>query len=453
MKIISILFLVLAGAFSYNVSTCYGQSNDSLILSLEQCIALADQNNQNLANKRQDELIEYKKIQETKSDLIPQITGKGNYLYYFDVPKVLVPGESFGGPQGTYSEATFLVPQNISGSIDLSLQVYNPAILASLKLNKASQELSTLSTKDKLESLIYDISATYLNIQINELQIGLTKSNIANLKKSLELTTNLYRQGLALGSDVKNLELSVFNLKTVLNNQMLGQNQLYRLLKVFMGLSPDKIVKIAPYVTGASTYGLIIENDTSVYLKRTGYLTVQQSGSLIQAERKIITSGFVPSLMLIGSLGYAGYNPEYDFMKNYNDKWYPTNLIQVTLSVPIFDGLKKTRQLAQNKIKSVQNTNTLEYLKNTYRMEQLNAIDNYNHNMKSLDFQNQNLTQADILYKQKLLEYKSGLASLNDLISVDNTLKAAQVNYINAIISTELAALDLKKVNGLLISK
>ena len=140
-------------------------------------------------------------------------------------------------------------------------------------------------------------------------------------------------------------------------------------------------------------------------------------------------------------------------MKSYNDNWYPTNLVQVTISVLIFDGLKKTRQLSQNKIKSIQNTNTLEYLKNTYRMEQLNAVDNFNNNMTSLDFQNRNLAQANILYNQKLLEYKNGLASLNDLISVDNTLKSAQANYINAIINSELAALDLKKANGLLTNK
>ncbi|NJK98448.1 MAG: TolC family protein [Bacteroidales bacterium] len=263
----------------------------------------------------------------------------------------------------------------------------------------------------------------------------------------------MFKQGLALSSDVKNLELSVFNLETVLNNQMLGQNQLHRLLKVFIGLSPDKNIKTEPYTVENKLNPQIVETDTSSYLKRTGYQTLQQTGNLIKAERKIISAGFLPNLTLIGSFGYSGFNPDYKFMQTYNDKWYPTNLVQVTLSVPIFDGLKKTRQLSQNKIKSVQSNNTLEYLKNTYRMEQLNAIDNYNNNMKSLDFQNQNLAQANNLYNQKLLEYKSGLASLNDLISVDNTLKAAQANYINAIISAELAALDLKKANGLLINK
>ena len=434
-----LLFFLIAS------KSTFSQTIDTL--SVAKCIELATKNNQNLKNKKLDELISQAKINDTKADLYPQLKVKGSYQYFLNVPKSLVSNGLFGGPAGQYSFAEFQVPQNINGSADVSWQVYNPSILAALKINKFTKSMNTLSTKDQMENMVYDVSATYLNIQINELQADLTRSNIKNLQRNLELTNQIYKQGFALKSDVENLNVSVVNLETVLGDQLNGLEQLYNLLKVYMGLSPQTLIYIEKFKNANSIFNPITEIDSNVQDKRTGYNSVKQAGELMQLERKSIKAGYLPTLNLIGSFGYGGANPDFEFFKSYANQWNPTNFVQLNLEIPVFDGFKKRNQLVKNNLESEQNQNTLENLKNTFQMELINATKSYNHYIKNLEYQSKNLALANKLYTQKQLEYKNSTASLNDIISVENTLKSAQTNYLNTLILLKIAELDLKKSN------
>jgi outer membrane protein len=429
----------------------YSQTGDTT--SLNKCIEIAVKNNQSLQNKRLDELINQAKIDETKADLYPQVKFKGSYQYYPTVPTSLIEASAFGGPAGKYSASQLLVPQSITGSIDISLQVYNPAILAALKISKFSKMMGETATKDKLEAVTYDVSATYLNIQVNALQTELTRSNIANLKRNLDLTTLIFSQGLALRSDVDNLTLSVANLETVLNNQLNGINQLYNLLKMYMDLPPDYPLSIETYKKEEMDYAFLTGIDTITYKNRSGYTSVQQAGDLLMLQRESIKAGYLPSVNLIGSFGYTGFNPDFKPFQAYNNRWYATNLIQLNLEVPIYDGMKKRKQLVQNNLQQQQNFNSLKSLKNTFQMEQVNALNNYNLYVKDFEYQTKNIGLANKLYNQKLLEYKNANASLNDMITVENTVKTAQSNYLNALIKLKIAELDIKKANGQLIKK
>lgn len=432
-------------------NTGYSQTGDTT--SLNKCIEIAVKNNQSLQNKRLDELINQAKIDETKADLYPQVKFKGNYQYYPTVPTSLIESSAFGGPADQYSASQLLVPQSITGSVDVSWQVYNPAILAALKITKFSKSMGETATKDKLEAVVYDVSATYLNIQVNALQTELTRSNIANLKRNLDLTTLISSQGLALRSDVDNLTLSVANLETVLNNQLNAINQLYNLLKMYMGLPPDYPLSIETYKKEETDYTFLTGIDTITYKNRSGYTSVQQAGDLLMLQRESIKAGYLPSVNLIGSFGYTGFNPDLKPFQAYNNRWYATNLIQLNLEVPIYDGMKKRKQLVQNNLQQQQNFNSLKSLKNTFQMEQVNALNNYNLYIKDFEYQTKNIGLANKLYNQKLLEYKNANASLNDMITVENTVKTAQSNYLNALIKLKIAELDIKKANGQLISE
>jgi outer membrane protein len=437
---------VLAIFFSFISCGIIAQSSDTL--SITQCVDIAIKNNQTLQNKRLDESISQTKIDETKADLYPQAKLKGSYQYYPNVPKSLVSSALFGGPPNENTYAEFLVPQSINLSADVSWQVYNPAIAAALKITKFSKDMSVTATKDKLEAVVFDVSATYLNIQINELQADLTRSNIANLKKNLGLTTQLFNQGLALRSDIDNLSVSVVNLETILNNQLNGLSQLYYLLKVFMGLQPNHTLNIERYKQENNAYAPIVEIEPSSFTKRTSYVSLKQVGDLLNLQHESIKAGYLPTVNIIGSFGYNGLNTGFDFLKSYNGKWNPVSLIQLNLEIPLFDGFKKHNQLLRNKIELQQNQNTLNYLQNTLQMEQLNVTKNYNNYIREVEYQTKNLALANKLYNQKQLEYKNSTASLNDIIAVENTVKSAQANYLNVLVKLKLAELDLKKVNG-----
>ena len=58
------------------------------------------------------------------------------------------------------------------------------------------------------------------------------------------------------------------------------------------------------------------------------------------------------------------------------------------------------------------------------------------------------ITLAQSIYKQTILQQKQGTATLTDVLLADNALREAQQNYLSAVIDYLKADLELKKLTG-----
>lgn len=58
------------------------------------------------------------------------------------------------------------------------------------------------------------------------------------------------------------------------------------------------------------------------------------------------------------------------------------------------------------------------------------------------------ITLAQSIYEQTILQQKQGTATLTDVLLADNTLREAQQNYLSAVIDYLKADLELKKLAG-----
>ena len=70
--------------------------------SLEEAIQYATENSYVLKNSINDITISQKKVWETISIGLPQVSGTANYNAFLNLPVTLLPGEFFGQPPGTY---------------------------------------------------------------------------------------------------------------------------------------------------------------------------------------------------------------------------------------------------------------------------------------------------------------------------------------------------------------
>ena len=127
-------------------------------LSLQECLQLAIENNENLKNSKLEERISKALSREYLSIGLPQINFDGGLQYNHDVPKSLIDISRFmpGVPEGTEQEVQF--GQAYDGRVDLFINqmIFNGSYFVGLSAAKELVRLSEKMTKrDEIDINIY----------------------------------------------------------------------------------------------------------------------------------------------------------------------------------------------------------------------------------------------------------------------------------------------------------
>ncbi|MVT08746.1 TolC family protein [Chitinophaga tropicalis] len=420
-------------------------------LSLSQCIDSALQNSLQIKSDNYDLDKTKASIGQAYSSLLPSVNGSGSYQYQFKVPVQVIPAEAFGGQPGTYQTLQFSVPQSKSLTVDASQTLFNASSLIALKAAKVAVNRNLLQIQSSKEDLVYNVSATYYNIQTIMKQIDLYRSNLGNTDTLLSSTTDQFNAGLATRTDVDRLTVSRDNTKASLENSLNNLEKQYNLLKLLMNIPMDHQLSVQREEYENTSFNL----DAPLFdpEKKTNYLQIIENKRIADLERRNIKAGYLPTLSLSGSLGYSGYYTNANPFKNLNDKWYPSSSIGLKLSVPIFDGFSKKYQVKQKAIEIRQYDVKAEQTKQQNMKDVANAYADLKSNFLTLQTQKRNLALAQKVLDDVNVQYKSGITKVTDVLNSQSELYSAQNNYINALINIKQAELDLKKAQGLLLNQ
>ena len=152
------------------------------------------------------------------------------------------------------------------------------------------------------------------------------------------------------------------------------------------------------------------------------------------------------SLSLYATYGQNGYG--YDKKPNDFLKFYPISFAGIQLSFPLFSGTVIRRKINQKKVE-LQNSNLqLSLISEQNRMLTENSTSQKNVANKTIITTHNQISLAQEVYEQTLLQQSEGVASLTDVILADNSLREAQQSYLSAIIEYLKADLELKKLTG-----
>ena len=417
---------------------------------LEYCVETALKNSLQLKSDN-NTLAKYKaSVGQVRSELLPRVNAVGTYQYSFDIQTQMIPAEMFGGLSGTYKEARLGVNQNKSGNLQASQTLYNAPLLISLKIAKATVNLECLQIQGTKEDLIYNVSATYYNIQSILKQEQLVENNLRSMNSLVEITDRLYKSGLATATDANRLTVSRDNTSANLRKLRNNKEKMYNLLKILMNIPIDSNIQIKEFQENKSS---LVEPFLPVSnpMLKTNYLQVAQGKQIAEMQLKSIKSSYLPSLSFSGSYGYSAFYNNANPMKNLNDKWYKSSYIGVQLNIPVFDGFSKKYQIHQKKAEiknyEIQGEQTLQQ----NSKEMADAYADLKSNYTSLDIQKRSLELAQKVSDDINNQYKSGLVKMSEVINSQIELVTAQNNYVDALISIKQAELNLSKAAGTLM--
>ena len=413
------------------------------IMSLQQCIDSAVQNNYNVQIAGYELMQATEKVAEARANLLPKINTAFDYRYYTNLPYQLLPAAIFGGTAGTYKQAQFGVPHNINANVQLSYPLYNPVLQANIKTIETAEEVVSLQKIKSQEDIALEVSTIYYNAQILISQQSFIDSNIVNSKKLMAVMELLYQQKMAKGTDVEKINLQ---LSQLLTQKETVQNQYYQvinILKFLIGKLPDDTISIESN-PGKNEYQVLPDNPL------TEIKLAEKQISFLQTEKKAILKSKLPVINLNGFYGTTGFakTGSNDFLK-----FYPLGYAGVQVIMPLYTGNATKHKLKGKEIEIEKATVKAEMLKAKNNVDKLNNIYQLSNAQKNLNSIQQQIDFAQTIYKNTLLQQKEGVASLTDVLLADITVREAQQNYIAALIALRRAELEQQKLTGNLLIK
>lgn len=407
-------------------------------MTLPQCIDSALSNHKSLQVGRNNLQLGKLKQQEAKSNLWPKATASTDYKYFTNLPYQLLPLSVFNGPEGQYKEAQFGVPHNLGANVQLSMPLYNPQLKAAIQASEIADEMGNLQLEKSEEQVIFEVTNLYYNAQILQHQLLFVDSNLVNVNRLLATMQVLRAQGLAKGTDQGKIELQQAQLQSQRSTLEGKLTQVLNGLKFFMGKDLAEPLRVPKEFALDPPAEFPISPSVEVQL-------AQVQKRFLSKELDLLKKSTLPTVSVVANYGLTGFgyfkDPDPFF------KVFPIGFLGAQASYPIWN--KTTRyKIAQKEVEITSNQLQSEQIQAQNDLQIANALLQKNIAAGNIPATQQQIALAKLVYEQTLLQQRQGTATITDVLLADNALREAQTNYLNALIESLKADLELKKASG-----
>lgn len=383
------------------------------------------------------------KNQESQSQLLPKVMATADYMYFTQLPYQMLPQAAFGGPEGVYRAVQFGVPHTIMGNVNLRMPIYDPQVMAGIRISESYQELTEWQRVKTEEQVYLEVSNLYYNAQILKNQFTFLQANQVNGEKLERNVRLLYEQKLASRTDLD---------KVILQNQQL-ESQLFQLkneyfnvlqqLNLVMGLPLDGDLDVQTQVQ--------IEDVESPNPGLTSDFRIQEvREKMLGQELKAIKNSRIPSVHLIANYGTTGFGyrgaPESFF------DFYPQSFVGAQVSFPIFNGMITSKKIRQKELELANAVIQKSLIADQTQVQYQAALRHQAIAKKQIKTTDSQIQLAESIYAKSILLQQEGLASLTDILLADQSLRAAQQSYLDAMVTYLKATLELKKSSATLLN-
>jgi outer membrane protein TolC len=440
-NLLTLSFLFLA------VTSVRAQQTDSIpyLLSLQEAIDYAQTHQTSVLNGRIDEEIAKNTVKQTIGIGLPEIKGNANFQDFIKLPTSLLPGEIFGQP-GTQIPVRFGVKYQSTFGLDLNQKIFDGTYLVGLQASKTYRELSSKALKRTRIETAVAVSKAYYSVLVSNEQVLLLDANIARLKKSLNDTEALFKNGFVEKIDVDRLRVLYNNLETERQNVLRLLDLNINLLKFQMGMPIESPLKLKDTIESLhSLEANALVADSTAYKNRIEYSLQQTQKRVNELDLKRYKSLLLPTLSGFSNTS-QGYQSN-SFPKLF-DTSFPTTVIGLRLEVPIIAGGQKLYQIRNAKLQVQKSQNDLLNLKNGINLEIDQAKTAYQNGLSSLGNQKRNMELATEVLRVSKIKYEQGVGSSLEVTTAETSLKEAQNNYITALYDLLINKINLDKATG-----
>ena len=430
-------------SFTFNIKA--QTSAEEFKFSLQQCIDYALSHQSSYLNAQIDEEISKRKVQEILGLSMPQISASGGLNDFIEIPTSLLPGEVFGAPAGTYIPVKFGTQYSANGGLEVGQLIADGQYFVAIQATKALKEFTSKSTQRTKIETITTVTKAYYNALIADKRIELLNSNVDRISKLASDSKIMYDNGFIEQLDLDRINITFTNLKTEQDKISKLVNLSKYLLMYQMGMDVNSTLTLTDTLKPMN-----FESVLTVSFNPQDRIEMQllnTAESLYKLDVKRYRVAYFPSIYAFGSYSYQAQSNEFNLFGS-GQKWYPTGIVGLKISVPIFDGLQKTRKIQQVNLNLQKNSNDQLNLTNGLTLQYMNAKTQLQNATQSLQSQDDNMKLAERVYNTTKSKYEQGVGSNTDLLNAQSALKESQTNYLSALYDAMIAQTDYLNATG-----
>lgn len=414
--------------------------------TLKECISYGLEHHKSRNVYANEQLAAQAKAKEALSAYLPSINVNGSIDDNLKVQQSIIPAGIFGP---TDTKVAFTKKFNTTGSVQLDQTIYDQSLLTGLKANKFNEQQAGLNVQQNDEKIIYNISTAYYQIFVYREQLRFLAANQDSYDQQLKISALQVKKGVATEVDLDKIRVNYNNNHSEIlvaeSNLTLAENQ----LKNAMGRPLNEALDINTMDTKILQEQVLVQpGDTAFSVaNRTEYRLSQVNAQLLAIDEKRIRNGIFPKLTAYARYGGNGFgdnlgqtfNPILDF-----------SAVGIKLTIPLFDGFKRSAQYTQAKYKHINALENLKIDQESYLLESYNATTKLVKAQAGVANEERNIELALSVFKSTSLQYQKGVTDLTSWLNSLNSLQESQNNYLNAIYTFYQAKVDLIKANGTL---
>lgn len=412
--------------------------------SLKDCIDYSLKNNPtNIIFSNEVKAANQKKI-EALSGYMPQINGQATFDDNLKRQTTIIPGAAFGSP--TDVAVQFGNQYNVAAVVQADQAIYDQTLLSGFAGIKPNREAAELKKSKNDDDLIYNTAGSYYQVMTVREQVKLLEQNEKKFTEIHQTQQLLYDRGVITKVDYDRVKVGLNNIisqkKIAMTNLELATNR----LKNAMGMPIEQAIELEDSIGSISKEAP--QAEVAFNVQSTWDYQIQSKNIMLQeVQLKRAKAAYAPTLGFYARYGAQSFSNE--FKASWNN-WFTYGSIGFKLSVPIFDGLRKSSQVKQNALTLSNATQNLKLNENGLKLQFQNANTQLMSSYSNMVLSSDNLALAQEVFETTSLQYEKGVANISDMINADYALKEAQTNYLTSTINYLVAKIDIERSKGTL---
>lgn len=418
------------------------------VFSLDEARHYAMDHSYILQNTKLDIVLAQKEVWKTITRGLPQIDGSANYNKFIDLPVSLIPGEFFGEEPGTYIPVKFGQDYSSDFGFTVSQLIFDGSYIVGVGSSKIYLNLAKQGAEKAAVDIREAVTNAYYLALIGMQNKQIMQDNLTNALKLLKETEAYYENGFREEMDVDQMKILVSNAENEVLKADREINIAKVVLKYTMGyplqeeieLSDSLSTYVTPLTRAEKNIGFDVTDHIDYRLATTNY---QVSERLLKLEQ----SAYLPALSGFYSYTKTAFGNQANLFKS-SVSWFPSSLIGLQLTVPIFNSGKKLLSVQQAKIEREKALNQQRLAETTLQKDYLTAAADMETARERYENDIESHKLAERILTKTKIKFSNGLSSSSEISQFESQYLEAYGAYVASIMQLLQADLQLKKATG-----
>ena len=414
--------------------------------SLQECITYALAHQPELLAQREELRLTGLDNQIALSAWFPEVYISGDLQHYFKRPVSIFP--DFENPEsGELREVEVGTVNTSNLTFGARQTIYNPTVAAALRRQRPLLEATRLDVEAVEINLREEVSRAFYAVVRSLERLVLLQADVDRQERALADAVLLFEEGLNDKVDYKRATITLNRTRLELDNTVIEAGSRLAELKAAMGYPSGQTLDVVYDLDRLR--GEVLADTLSMLQpdRRVEYRQLLAQDRLIALDALFYRQAWLPDFYLGGRYNLTWQSNQ---LSNLYDRVFPNSLATVNVSVPLFTGGRRYRQIERQTVLRDQLQYDLQAVENRIDREYRIARNTYDQAVNAYAVARENVELAREIYGVVDLQYREGIATFLSVIVAENDLQQARLAAVDGLLDAALARIGVRFAAGTL---